>query len=243
MTTDPGLDVQPVWTTDSRHIVFASGRRGAFNLFRRAADGTGADEQLTTGATRQFANSVTPDGTQILGYEVSDKGTSYAMQVAMTAAPAAPRRSQTLLEASGLINVEMSPDGRYLAYQSDESGNYEVYVRPYPKVNGGRWQVSAGGGTQPLWARGGHELFFLDAAGTLTAVPVQTAGTFSSGKTAAVFAAKYSSPLPYRSYDVSADGQRFLMVKDMPSGAETAVPTITVVLNWTEELKSKLAGR
>ena len=92
---------------------------------------------------------------------------------------------------------EFSPNGRYLAYQSDESGRSEVYVRPFPQVDSGRWQISTTGGTRPAWARSGRELFYLDASNTLTAVPVQTSGsTFSAGTPAKVFDAKYSSHIP-----------------------------------------------
>ena len=113
------------------------------------------------------------------------------------------------------VLAEISPDGRYLAYQSDESGRYEVYVRPFPQVDRGRWQISTGGATRPVWARSGRELFYLDESGALTAVPVQTSGpTFIVGSPATVFDTKYVEPNPARHYDVSPDGQRFLMLKD-----------------------------
>ena len=141
----------------------------------------------------------------------------------------------------GELNVEISPDGHYLAYQSDESGTDEIYVRPYPKVNDGRWQVSTGGGTRPVWARSGRELFFLDASNALTGVTVNTTGTtFSAGNAAKIFDTKYATPLPFRTYDVSPDGQRFLMIKDAAVDDQEAAPSITIVLNWLEELKAKL---
>jgi serine/threonine-protein kinase len=135
--------------------------------------------------------------------------------------------------------AEFSPDGRYLAYTWSESGRSEVYVRPFPQVDRGRWQISTAGGTRPAWARNGRELFYLDASNTLTAVPVQTSGsTFSAGKPAKVFDAKYAQPYPARYYDVSPDGQRFLMIKDSAASDPNATPaSMVVVLNWTEELK------
>ena len=91
-------------------------------------------------------------------------------------------------------------------------------MRPFPQVDSGRWQISTAGGTRPAWARSGRELFYLDASNTLTAVPVQTSGpTFSAGKPAKVFDTKYAEPNPARHYDVSPDGQRFLMLKDSAS--------------------------
>jgi len=108
-------------------------------------------------------------------------------------------------------NPEISPDGRYLAYQSNESGREEIYVRPFPNVNGGRWQASTGSGTRPAWARNGRELFYLDLSNrlTATAVPVQTSGaTFAAGNPANVFDTTYVAPnIYFRTYDVSPDGQ------------------------------------
>jgi len=118
-------------------------------------------------------------------------------------------------------------------------------VRPFPHVDSGRWQISTKGGTRPVWARSGRELFYLDASNTLTVVPVRTSGsTFSAGKPAKVFDAKYSTVLPPRSYDVSADGTRFLMLKDSAAGEPHATPaSMVVVEHWFEELTQRVNGR
>jgi len=118
-------------------------------------------------------------------------------------------------------------------------------VRPFPQVDDGRWQISMAGGTRPAWARSGRELFYLDASNTLTAVPVQMSGsTFSAGKPAKVFDATYSTRFPPRSYDVSPDGRRFLMLKDGAADAPNATPArMVVVLNWFEELKQRVNGK
>ena len=110
-------------------------------------------------------------------------------------------------------------------------------MRPFPNVDAGRWTISTSGGTRPLWARSGTELFYLDGAGAMTRVAVQTAPTFSAGTPARLFDTRYVTAQNGRSYDVSPDGQRFLMIK--ASGTEQA-PTMVVVLNWLEELKAKL---
>jgi len=111
-------------------------------------------------------------------------------------------------------------------------------------VDNGRWQISTAGGTRPAWARArnGRELFFLDASNTLTAASVETSGsTFSPGKPATVFDAKYAEPFPPRHYDVSPDGQRFLMVKDSPAGDPNVTPaSLVVVEHWFEELKARV---
>jgi serine/threonine-protein kinase len=132
---------------------------------------------------------------------------------------------------------EVSPNGRYIAYQSNESGEPDVYVRPFPHVDRGVWKVSKEGGMRFAWARNGRELFYLDRSKTLMAVPVDTSGaTFSAGTPAKVFdAAKYSSWSPPRNYDVSPDGQRFLMIKDGPVRDQ-----LVVVERWFEELKARV---
>ena len=117
-------------------------------------------------------------------------------------------------------------------------------MRPYPKVNDGRWQVSTGGGTQPAWARTGRELFFLDASTTLTSVPVQTTGmTFGVGTPVKVFDTKYANPVGLRTYDVSPDGQRFLMIKEGATDGSAPLPSIVVVEHWFEELKRLLPAK
>ncbi|HET9362790.1 MAG TPA: hypothetical protein VFO58_23735, partial [Vicinamibacterales bacterium] len=130
--------------------------------------------------------------------------------------------------------------------QSNESGQDQIYVRPFPDVHGGGpWQVSSGGGTKPVWSRSGRELFFLDNNGAMTAAPVQTSPAFSAGNGVRLFDAPYVSAVQARSYDVSRDGQRFLMIKDAPATSQNpnATPaSIVVVLNWTEELKKRAAN-
>ncbi len=136
-------------------------------------------------------------------------------------------------------NGELSPDGRWLAFQSNASGRDEIFVRPFPNVDAGNWMVSTSGGTRPLWARSGTELFYLDSAGAMTRVPVQTTPTFSAGPATTLFATRYYTAAA-RGYDVSPDGQRFLMIKDT---AAAQAPTMVVVLNWLEELQAKLPAQ
>jgi Tol biopolymer transport system component len=233
LTVDPANDVMPVWTRDSRRVIFASarGRTSGYNLYWVAVDGTGTVERLTTSAMGEMATSVTPDGTRSVGF--STRAPEFGIVVIPLTSPS---------EAKPLVPMgvfpDVSPDGRYLAYQSAESGRVEVYVRPFPQVERGRWQVSREGGTNPVWAQNGRELFYLDGSKTLTAVPVQLSGsTFSSGAPAKLFAAKFWSGYPARQYDVSHDGQRFLMIKDGGADATAAPASIIVVQHWVEELK------
>jgi hypothetical protein len=149
------------------------------------------------------------------------------------------------------INAEISPDGRWVAYGAPEGGQAEVYVRPFRAFTARRWQVSTSGGREPLWARNGRELFYLAPDGTLMAVPIEAGSgdaSFAAGIPAAVIAAgAYHTETAFhrgRSYDVSADGARFLRIKIDESGAEenTDARRFVIVENWAEELK-RLAPR
>ena len=149
-----------------------------------------------------------------------------------------PAEAEPLLQtAFSESNGEISPDGRWLAYQSDESGQRdEIYVRPFPNVSAGRSQISTNGGTRPVWARNGRELFYLGADGLLMMAPVQMAPTFSVGSPRKISDTRTFSALGGRSYDVSLDGQRFLMIKDTTAD-QSSPDQIVVVVNWFEELK------
>ncbi len=138
------------------------------------------------------------------------------------------------------LNGEISPDGRWIAYQSNESGQEEIYVRPFPEVNSGRSQVSTGGGTRPLWARSGKELFYLGRGGAMMSASIEGGSTFRAGTPIQLFEGRYLAfgAAAGRSYDVSPDGQRFLMIKAGGASDETSAPrSIIVVQNWFEELK------
>jgi Tol biopolymer transport system component len=240
LTFDPAIDRDPVWTPDGRQIIFASSRTGAFDLYARAADGTGTDVRLTASTNSEYAAQVTPDGLFIIGYEVRPRTAFDVVRFALSGHPGAGgvvTRSEFLIETSADDrNAELSPNGRYLAYQSNESGQFEIYVRPYPQIGSGRWQVSASFGKGPTWARNGRELFYMDRTNHLMTVPVDTQGaTFSAGAAVAQLQTPYATPFAWRMYDVSADGARFLMIKDQFS--QTVAPTIVVAQNWIEELK------
>ena len=158
------------------------------------------------------------------------------------------RRVQPLVQTPfNELNGDISPDGRWLAYQSDESGQREIYARPFPDVSGGKWQISTNGGTRPLWARNGQELFYLAtnrAAAALMSVRIDRGTTWAPGTPTKLFEGRYffNDGLRItgdgRTYDASPDGQRFLMIKLGSGSDQTATPpTLVVVLNWSEELK------
>jgi len=253
LTFDPGGNGMSVWTPDGRQIIFQSTRTGVSNVYRQAADGTGTVDRLATSAIPQWPTSITPDGTYLVGFDLLSRTSADVVLFPLTrpvrrpgSGPArggSPSRVEPLAETrfKGRF-ADFSPNGRYLAYQSAETGRNEVYVRPFPRVDSGRWQVSTVGGTRPAWARSGGELFYLDESNTLKSVLVRTSGpTFSAGSPTTVFDTKYVESNPSRHYDVSADGQRFLMIKDNATGDPNATPaSMVVVLNWLEELKQRV---
>ena len=165
-TFDPSLDMYPVWAPDSRRIVFASDRAGSQNLYSQAADGTGAVERLTESASPHFPYGITPHGDALVLREDTPQRSSDLLRLPLAAGPSGLSRAgsrdagalQPLVQSTfAELNAEVAPDGRWLAYQSNESGRDEIYVRPFPNAAAGRWQLSTGGGRTPLWARTGRE--------------------------------------------------------------------------------------
>ena len=238
LTFDQGGDIFPIWTPDGRRIIFSSVRAGLQNVYSQAADGTGVVERLTTAPHGQFAMSVSPDGKSLV---VTEQKASNDLSLLSIDGKGPPAVLVETMFGEGL--AEISPDGQWLAYQSNESGQDQVYVRPFPNVNTGRWQISTSGGTKPVWARNGRELFYVDGAGALTTVPIVSTPAFSAGNPLKLFGTRYFSAVQARSYDVAPDGQRFLMIKDPPASSQNttqALPSMVVVLNWFEELKTRV---
>jgi serine/threonine-protein kinase len=239
VTFDPGLDQAPTWTPDGRRMVFSStfGGAGMSSLFWQAADGTGTAERLAQSAIPtmfQFPSAVSPDGTRVLFTQGAVSTTTDVMTLTLDK----DHRVQPLVQTPfAELNGEISPDGRWLAYQSNESGQVEIFVRPFPEVNTGHWQVSTGGGTRPLWARNGQELFYLAPDGALMSVRVERGTTWTAGTPARLINAAYYGAGTGRTYDVSPDGKRFLTIKQGGSDQTPPPTSIVVVQNWLEELK------
>jgi Tol biopolymer transport system component len=237
LTFDPADDAYPVWSPDSRRLIFASSRTGVGNLFWQTADGTGAAERLAESPNLQLPHAITPDGTRIIFREI---GTTTGLDV-MLMPLQPPRRAQPLVQTMfNERNPEIAPDGRWLAYESNESGRDETYVRPFPDVNGGRWQVSTRGGRTPLWSRNGQELFYLSPEGVLMGVRVEGGTSWRSSTPEPVLRGQYFySGVPNgRTFDIAPDGRRFLMIKE--GGSDAAAPPqnhIIFVQHWVEELK------
>jgi len=233
-TFEGTLNGAPVWAPDGKRIAFQSNKEGPPDIFWQPADGSGGMERLTNSEYSSAANSWSSDG-QLLALNEINPTTGFDLSVLRLS----DRKVQPFLRTRFNESApRFSPDGRWLAYISDESGRYEIYVQPYPGP-GGKWLISTDGGTEPMWNPNGRELFYRSGR-KMMAVEIATQPGFVAGKPRMLFEGEYvQTPLTFPNYDVSADGQRFLMFK--PSEQEATAPTqINVVLNWFEELKRRV---
>ena len=225
----------PTWTPDGKRLTLSLYRQGSFNLYWMPADGGAAVERLTTSEDLPVPGSWSPDG-EVLAFSEMDPTTGWDISVLRLEGD---RKPQPFLHTPSNESAPIfSPDGRWIAYQSDESGRGEIYVRPFPGP-GGKGQISTDGGTEPVWARNGRELFYRNGD-KMMAAAVETKPTFAAAKPNLLFEGHYETGLypSLANYDVSPDGQRFLMIKS--SEQETAATQINVVLNWLEDLKRRV---
>ena len=236
LTSDPAFDVMPVWSPDGSRIIFASNRDGVYNLYRKVSNGAEDEGVLLKSNEGKFPYDWSRDGRFLL-YGVANK--VWVLPLTGDDQKAMPY----LQTESSASQARFSPDSRWIAYSSDESGKSEVYVRPFPAASGGKWTISKGGGNQPRWRRDGKELFYVSPDGKMMSVGVATpSGTFQAGIPKALFAAPIlgaaSSAFVYNTrYDVTADGQKFLINAVSTETASAPQSAITVVLNWQAGLK------
>ena len=202
------------------------------------ADGTGAAERLTTSEFIQNPGSWSPDGRFLAFHQRPSTGSSPTARDIWIMPLEGERKPQSILQTQFNESAPVfSPDGRWLAYISDESGRNEIYVRPFPKVEEGKWQISTDGGVEPRWAANGQELFYRTGSGNqMMAVDMTTEPTFGAGTPRLLFEGVYTRSAGGAAfYDVTGDGQRFVMVQ--AGEQEAGASQINVVLNWFEELK------
>jgi Tol biopolymer transport system component len=238
LTSEGNSNQAPAWTPDGKRIAFGSNKEGPTNLFWQLADGSGGLERLAATEYDHYPMSWSPDG-QLLAFVEINPTTGYDIWILRLGDHKAEPFLRTPFNEGA---PRFSPDGRWLAYVSDESGRYEIYVQPYPGP-GGKWQISTEGGTEPVWNTNGRELFYRSGY-KMMAVDIAAQLSFGAGKPKVLFEGPYQLlGVANPNYDVSPDGQRFLMLK--PSESAEAAPTqINVVLNWFEELKQKVpAGK
>jgi Tol biopolymer transport system component len=239
MTTD-GVSHAPVWTPDGKRLAFRSWKAGTMTMWWMPADRSGPEERLTTVGARQSLVAFSPDGRYAAFNQMETDGSMTDVWMLPLTGDRTPRPfiKSKFMEGSG----RFSPDGRWVAYCSNESGRAEVYVQPWPGP-GPKIQISSEGGTDPIWSRDGKELFYRNGD-QMMVVAVSTQPTFRASKPRLLWEGKYSHGMSSScgmpgtteaNYDVTGDGQRFLMVKDLDQDAVST--RIVVVLNFAEELK------
>lgn len=234
LTFNPARDVRPRWTRDGLRVVFSSGRDGSgANLFWKSADGTGVAERLTMNPNTQHPHFWSLDGMTLVFEEQRPETVQDLYVLSMEG----ERSSRPLIQTEFTEDrPSLSPNGRWMAYRSNESGRFEIYVRPFPKVEEGKWKISTDGGISPVWGPNGRELFYRDFDdGVMMMVRVETEPTFTHATPEILFTGNYFRAWD-RNYDISPDGQRFLMLKEVGQTEETEI-RLVLVQNWFEELK------
>lgn len=239
ITTD-GLSHDPVWSPDGARLAFRSWQAGGMTMWWMRSDRSGSPERLDPTGTRQSPVSFSPDG-KFLAFDQKDPETRDDAWVLPLDGNKAPQRVAQTQFGEG--SMKFSPDSRWVAYSSDESGRPEVYVQAFPGP-GLKLQISNGGGIDPVWRRSGGELYYR-AQSRMMVVSVTTSPQFQASAPKQLWEGTYSQGtasscgmpgVSSSNYDVSADGQRFLMVRD--DDASAAGTKIVVVLNWVEQLKA-----
>ncbi|MEE8350438.1 MAG: hypothetical protein V3R94_12760, partial [Acidobacteriota bacterium] len=223
----------PLWTPDGKRITFQSTRIGTQDLFWKPADGTGAAEQLLETALSKTPHSWSPDG-KFLAY--TEQNPTSSGDIWLLPFERERKPEPFLRTPSAETGAVFSPDGLWVAYRSNESGRQEIYVQPFP-TTGAKWQISTDGGEEAIWARSGQEIFYRNGD-KMMAVDITTEPVFTQGKPKLLFEGDYPAFGPRAEYDVTPDGQRFLMIKE--STQDSTVNQIHVVLNWFEELKQRV---
>jgi eukaryotic-like serine/threonine-protein kinase len=228
----------PVWSPDGTRIAFTTPRDGVGRVYQRAADGTGAEFPLFAddGNAWAWVNDWSSDGRWLI-YSTPSTDTKVGndLWVLPMGGAAGGRPVQYIVGPALQQQAQFSPDGRFVAYGSDQSGMWEIYVQPFPNASDGKWMVSGGGGAEPRWSRDGKELFYF-AGQTLMAVPVSLLPTFSAGAPVALFDAPIQPAYTSDSHrwQVARDGKRFLL---LPNAGKHQAQPLDVVVNWPALLK------
>jgi serine/threonine protein kinase len=252
LTSDPAPDVCPLWTPDGRQVVFASERNEGMQIYRKSADGTGKDELLgSVPGLNAFPGTWFHDGKALIVEEGRIEGIA---NIGVLSMDSSHKHNELLKDQKYFcVQPQISPNGNWMAYTSGESGQGqpEIYVRPFPAVDTGRYKVSTGGGDSPLWSQDGREIYY-HSGDAIMAVPVRTVPTFSLETPRVLFRGFYGFPqatllgqmnvLSMKSWDITPDGKRFLMIREAGAGAPEGIGPrkIIVVMNWMEELKQQV---
>ncbi len=244
-----GNNERPEWTPDSRRVLYRSDRDGETTIWWQAADGSGSAERLLPKGVEANEGIITPDGKTLL-YRIDS--TTTRRDIWMMALGGDRKLQPLLTDPYEELAPRVSPNGKWLAYASDQSGQYEVYVRPFPEP-GGRWQVSDGGGGEPIWSHDGRRLFYRSGGSSSLGSSAGLSGIVGSGLSVAtvsmtpsfsvtgrqrLFEGDYLTSRTHQNYDVTRDDQHFLMLQ--PVDAEGM--QVIVVVDWVKELRARIAA-
>jgi dipeptidyl aminopeptidase/acylaminoacyl peptidase len=239
----PYFDGYAVWSPDGSRMIFSTGRAGypPISMYQQFSNGNGKAELLLQNDSLEQDTPQDWHGDYILfrrlkvGARLERNLWVLPMSGDRTPKPYLPQSRFQMFQ------VQVSPNGQYLAYVTAESGTNQVVVQTFPNPTKGKWTISASGGIEPRWRNDGRELFYLEPDGKLIARSVKTESTFEFGDREVLFQIPFATGLPLRAhrYDVDADGKRFLVVPPPPGSGETSLATITAVVNWPALLRRK----
>jgi serine/threonine-protein kinase len=234
-----GQDRRPTWSPDGRTVAFIRDSLNGGGVYGIAADGSGGERTLARIDRPIQEVTWSPDGTWLVVR--TDNGTAGAGDLVGVRTSGDTTPVPLVASKFTEMHPALSPDGRWLAYISDESGGNEVYVRPFPETTQGRWQVSNGGGTSPAWSPDGRELFFIDNANRMVAADLRTSAGFEVTGLRPLFEIRgYNLDVFHQSFAVTADGKSFILLRQQSSGATGAKPTIIQVQHWFADLAARL---
>jgi serine/threonine-protein kinase len=246
LTFHDAIDRMPRWSPDGEYVTFISNRNEGFDVWWKPADGTGQAELLFDHEEDLSQGFLSPDGEWVImrvsGFEAQE-GLRDLLAARVGEDSATPLAADETYHESA---PAVSRDGRWLAYQSNETGDWEIFVRPFPDVDSGRWQVSTNGGYSPLWANSGRELFYIDASNNLVVVEVETEPQLRTSSPEILFSlpSDFLVGTVAGQIDITSDDQRFVMARIATSGTDevTTDPELILVQNWVQELNERVGN-
>jgi len=239
ITHDAAADWSPSWSSDGARLVFASSRSGGNDIYQKSSSSIGNDELVFNSEKNEIPVHSSPDGRYIVFSRPRPQGGTPGNDTWVLDLAGEKKEMPFVESPFDKIHARISPNGRWVAYATNDSGMYQIVVQSFPDPNGGKWQITAQGGVEPKWRRDGRELYYLALDGKLMAVPTRTDLTFEAGTPVELFATPLTvarpTPSRDRRYDVSADG-RFLILA--PTGARTTA-TVVGLVNWAAPLEKQ----
>jgi eukaryotic-like serine/threonine-protein kinase len=242
LTFGNGNSHNPLWSPDGNFIAYASDRAGGTGFYRKASDGSGAEQELLAPGGKRILDDWSRDGHYLLYTDMDPKtnGDLRILPLALRTDLGADRKPVSYLHTGSRVGeARFSPDSHWVAYTSDESSRSEIYVQPFPATagGGGKWMISNGGGEVPRWRRDGKELFYVESGRAVMAVDVASGLAFKASVPHRLFGASLTAAVGF-TLDVTGDGQKFIGVT-IDDIQNSAASPLNIVLNWTSLLKNQ----